>query len=216
MSTTDKNPPRSEQQREAAESPLKKPETETSHAHASDVERAASAQEASLGAAVAPHGQQAREPDEPREARGAQWATGVGDPVYAAHPRGIDVVNDETLDDTVDADGKNWEAKRNDQEGWPREHAIVSQATLVNAVPTRYEGLGGFDSRPGGELPLMALRDGYEVIDHGVVPPIEQPGPISVTTMTDGGSDVRRMPYAAHRRRPERLIEIRIRREAKH
>lgn len=211
MSTSDKNPPRPEQKRQAAESPLKKPEAETSRAQASDVERAANGKEAGLGSSSAPAGQHGPERD---RARGAAGVPGAGDPVAAAHPRGIDVLNDEFSDSTIDADGKNAEARKDAP-------TIVSQATLVNAVPTPAEGLGGFDSRPGGELPMMALRDGYELVDHGAVPPAAQPGPIFMTGTVDDEAEARAaaargVSYVAHRLRPERLIEIRPRRRTTH
>jgi Protein of unknown function (DUF3005) len=219
MSTTDKNPPQSEQKREAAGSPLKKPETETARAHAKDVERAASGAEAGLGHAKGTGEQRAPEPerDARPEEQHIEGTPGAGDPVQCAHPRGTDVVNDEGPDSTVDTDGKDAAAKRKGQ----YIQAIVSQATLVNAVPTSDEGLGGFDSRAGGELPVMALRDGYELVDRGVVPAAEQPRPIFTSTMSDESlvardAAARGESYAAHRLRPERLIEIRLRQSAKH
>ncbi|KAG0164982.1 hypothetical protein DFQ28_009315 [Apophysomyces sp. BC1034] len=212
MDTADKNPPQPEQRRQAAESLLKKPETKTAHAQASDIERAAREKETGLGGAqLAPSPSNAA----PRTPRAG--IDGPGDPVQSARPRGTDLRNDDATDNTVDTDGKNAEAKKTGQ----HIQAIVSQATLDNAVPTPAEGLGGFDSRVGGELPPLALRDGYELVDRGVVAPVEAPHPALKSTMTDpeslaGAAAARGKSYAAHRLRPERLVEIRVRASAKH
>src|SRR3978361_1401849 len=48
MNTAEQNPPRNEQHRHATESPLKKPATETAHASADDIARAATDQGADL------------------------------------------------------------------------------------------------------------------------------------------------------------------------
>ncbi|MCG1053868.1 DUF3005 domain-containing protein [Mycetohabitans sp. B5] len=211
MDSTDKNPPQPEQRRQAAESPLKKPETETARAQVNDIERASSGKEAGLGnmQSTSSPGATSCEPragiDDP------------ADPVQAAHPRGTDLLNNDATDNTVDTDGKNAEAKKTGR----NIQAIVSQATLDNAVSTPARGLGGFDSRVGGELPLIALRDSYELIDHGVVTPVESPHPAFESTMTDRESlataaAARGESYAAHRLRPERMIEIRLRSGAKH
>ncbi|MCG1041606.1 DUF3005 domain-containing protein [Mycetohabitans sp. B8] len=212
MDSTDKNPPQPEQRRQAAESPLKKPETETARAQVSDIERASSGKEAGLGNLQPTSSSPGATSREPRAG-----IDGPADPVLSAHPRGTDLRNNDATDNTVDTDGKNAEAKKTG----PNIQAIVSQATLDNAVPTPARGLGGFDSRVGGELPLIALRDNYELVDHGVVTPIESPHPAFESTMTDRASlasaaAARGESYAAHRLRPERLIEIRLRGGAKH
>jgi hypothetical protein len=209
MDSTDKNPPQPEQRRQAAESPLKKPETETAHAQVNDIERASSGKEAGLGQSTSSPG---ATPYEPRAG-----IDGRADPVQLAHPRGTDLRNNDATDNTVDTDGKNAEAKKTGQ----NIQAIVSQATLDNAVPTPARGLGGFDSRIGGELPLIALRDNYELVDHGVVTPVESPHPALESTMIDRESlataaAARGESYAVHRLRPERLIEIRLRSGARH
>ncbi|MCG1017707.1 MULTISPECIES: DUF3005 domain-containing protein [Burkholderiaceae] len=211
MDSTDKNPPQPEQRRQAAESLLKKPETETARAQVSDIERASSGKEAGLG-----NMQSTSSPGATSYAPRA-GIDGPADPVQAAHPRGTDLLNNDATDNTVDTDGKNAEAKKTGQ----NIQAIVSQATLDNAVPTPARGLGGFDSRVGGELPLIALRDSYELVDHGVVTPVELPHPALESTLTDRESlavaaAARGESYAAHRLRPERLIEIRLRGGAKH
>lgn len=211
MDSTDKNPPQPEQRRQAAESPLKKPETETARAQVSDIERAASGKEAGLGNMPSTSSSPDATSRKPRAG-----IDGLADPVQSAHPRGTDLRNNDATDNTVDTDGKNAEAKKTS----PNIQAIVSQATLDNAVPTPARGLGGFDSRVGGELPPIALRDSYELVDHGAVTPVEAPHPALESTMTRESpataAAARGESHAAHRLRPERLIEIRLRSGVKH
>jgi hypothetical protein len=73
----------------------------------------------------------------------------------------------DATDNTVDTDGKSLEAKR-DASVW-HDNVITSNATLDNNVPTPAAGLGGVDSRPGGNLPEVRARDGYRVVYCGTV-----------------------------------------------
>jgi hypothetical protein len=242
MNTAEQNPPRNEQHRHATESPLKKPATETAHASADDIARAATDQGADLdtptpaapsGAAearAADQGPTATMQTETRAERQAenQAATQADNPAETpsdalpihkatrledAHPRGIDLMNDLSLDDTVDTDGKNRDAQRA-AEGHPYgpDNVVGSQATLVNAVQVPPEGLGGFDSRVFGALPPIALKPGYEMVDRGVVAPIlsrEQVALFSLGTDEPRAEATGGRPYALNHLRPGRAIEIR-------
>jgi hypothetical protein len=70
-------------------------------------------------------------------------------------------------DNTVDTDGKGLEAKR-DPSPW-QDNVIYSDATLENNIPVRPEGLVDLDSRRGGNLPVVATREGWRVAYHGTV-----------------------------------------------
>lgn len=91
-----------------------------------------------------------------------------GDPVARANSRIVstDNANMAATDNTVDTDGKTLEARK-DESSW-HDNIISSNATLENNVPVPSQGLGGFDSRRGGNLPLIAPRDGYRVVQCGV------------------------------------------------
>jgi Protein of unknown function (DUF3005) len=188
MNTSEHNEPQEKQAQHAADSPLKKPETETAHAHPDDVAKAA-AQNDSGGTG----GSEQRRHD-------------------TRHARGIDVADDDTLDDTVDTDGKNLDAKRDEEMLEHEPDAVVGvNATLVNHVSEQGDGLGGFDSRPGRNGLLLALGKGYSVIDRGMVPPPE--AGIDEKLRFDGrdpqGHVLRgRRHYALNHMRPSRLIEL--------
>lgn len=89
------------------------------------------------------------------------------DPVARANSRIVstDNANMAATDDTVDTDGKSLEARKNES-AW-HDNIISSNATLENNVPVPAQGLGGFDSRLGGNLPLIAPREGYRVVFSG-------------------------------------------------
>ena len=91
-----------------------------------DAVKAASGQEAGLGADK--RRQRSSKADAACDAGSARRD-------MRSHPRGLDVLNDESLDDTVDADGKNRDAKR-DMEMREREPdaVVTSNATRVNFV----------------------------------------------------------------------------------
>jgi hypothetical protein len=130
----------------------------------------------------------------------------------ARHPRGLDVSNDGTLDDTVDTDGKNIQAKR-DMEMREREpdSVITSNATPVNFVPEPGDGLGGFDSRPARNGLLLALERGFRLIDRGMVSPQvpELEEKMRFEARDPHGHTLRgRKHYALNHLRPSRLFEI--------
>ncbi|HDR9156750.1 DUF3005 domain-containing protein [Burkholderia vietnamiensis] len=90
-------------------------------------------------------------------------AVDSGDPVRRAASRivTIDNANMAATDNTVDVDGKGMEARTGADE-W-HDNVIYSNASLDNAVNTPADGLGGFESRPGGNMPLIAARPGWQV-----------------------------------------------------
>jgi len=91
------------------------------------------------------------------------------DPVHRASSRtvSVDAANTASTDNTVDTDGKGLEAKRG-LSPW-HDNVISSNATLENNVPAPAMGLGGIDSRAGGNMPLIAPRDGWQVSYRGTV-----------------------------------------------
>ncbi|WP_027802591.1 DUF3005 domain-containing protein [Paraburkholderia dilworthii] len=91
------------------------------------------------------------------------------DPVQRASSRtvSVDAANTASTDNTVDTDGKSLEAKRG-LSSW-HDNVISSNATLENNVPAPATGLGGIDSRAGGNLPMIAPRDGWHVTHRGTV-----------------------------------------------
>ncbi|MCY0386891.1 DUF3005 domain-containing protein [Robbsia sp. Bb-Pol-6] len=170
MNTTEPNAPRREQEEQARQSPMKKPETETANAHPDDIGRAArddaghgtpSRESVDAGEASGPYG---HETTHPRNR--AQLPEDV-------HPRGIDVDNDDATDSTVDTDGKDRDAKRfarlDDAEVVSNASlenaslggiagaagAVPGGATLENATEAPVTGLAGIDSRPGGNRPAV-------------------------------------------------------------
>jgi hypothetical protein len=90
-----------------------------------------------------------------------------GDPVQRANSRivSVDSANMGASDNTVDTDGKGLEATR-DQPS-QRDNVIGSNATLINNVAAPVWGLGGIDSRPEGNRPQIALRQGWEMVYEG-------------------------------------------------
>ncbi len=92
-----------------------------------------------------------------------------GDPVARANARIVSTDNAgmAASDDTVDTDGKGLEARR-DLSPW-QDNAINSNATLDNNVPVPPDGLVDLDSRPGGNMPIVATREGWRVAYHGTV-----------------------------------------------
>jgi hypothetical protein len=91
------------------------------------------------------------------------------DPVARANARitSVDNAGMAASDNTVDTDGKGLEAKR-DPSPW-QDNVIYSDATLENNIPVRPEGLVDLDSRRGGNLPVVATREGWRVAYHGTV-----------------------------------------------
>ncbi|PRF13415.1 2-oxoglutarate dehydrogenase [Burkholderia multivorans] len=90
-------------------------------------------------------------------------AVDSGDPVRRAGGRivTIDNANMAMTDNTVDVDGKGLEA-RTGASKW-HDNVIYSNASLDESVDTPDDGLGGIESRPDGNMPLIATRPGWRV-----------------------------------------------------
>jgi hypothetical protein len=161
MQNAEGNPTQAQQNEMAAKSPVKTPATGSASPDAS-TQAKEFASRSDAGSA------------EPRDTR----STGSplppiddslitqesGDPVQRANSRIVGVDNEamESTDDTVDADAKSIEAKR-DLSGW-HDNVITSNATLENNVPAPAAGLGGIDSRFIGNGPAILTRKGYRVV----------------------------------------------------
>lgn len=122
-----------------------------------------------------------------------------------SHPRSVELYNEDTHDSTVDTDGKNREATRLARgEPISPDQVTTSNASLDNAMPESVDGLAGYDSRPGGNHPALALRPGYVMIEKGFDAPMptgeEMVGPVH----RPHGLEHR----PGHARRPERVIEL--------
>jgi hypothetical protein len=200
MTSTQANENQETQAQRAADSPLKKPETETAKAQPADVAKAANGGEANLGNA-----QTLSVPDGTLKHSGPFGRT---DETHEA----IDVLNDDTLDNTVDADGKNRDAKAAEMliENNPDAYVGVN-ATLVNAHAEQGDGFGGFDSRPARNGVALALESGFKMVDKGMIAPsiIEVEQQRDFVERDAHGDTLRgRKHYAVNHFRPSRLIEI--------
>ncbi|VXC72085.1 conserved hypothetical protein [Burkholderia sp. 8Y] len=194
MNNAESNEPQGKQNERAADSPIKTPAAETAHIRMSDAKAAESGRDASADAP-----------------RAASAATAVTD-ASTRRPRGIDVLNDDTLDDTVDTDAKNIHAKR-EAEMLAREpdSVIFSNATLSNHVPEPSGVLAGFDSRRPQKGFALALSSGCRVIDRGMVAPAlpEIEEHVRFESRDAHGHTLRgRNHYALNHMRPSRLIVI--------
>jgi hypothetical protein len=200
MNNAEGNEKKEKQNERTAQSPIKEPAAETAHIKA--------------GPAMKGPGSQGpfdtSEPATPMTSVGNERPGPLG--MTHHHPRGADVANDDTLDNTVDADGKSREA-RHDME--MREHSpdavINSNATLVNYVPSPADGLGGFDSRPARNGLLLALERGFRMIDRGMVAPqvMDVEEKLRYEGRDPHGNTLRgRKHYALNHLRPSRLFEI--------
>lgn len=100
---------------------------------------------------------------------GVPDAGGVADPFERAQQRIVstEMAGAASTDDTVDADAKSLEARR-DAPVW-HDNVINSNATLENNVRAPATGLGGIDSREVRALPSIATRAGYRVVSRGAV-----------------------------------------------
>lgn len=127
-------------------------------------------------------------------------------------PSTAELHNDRTHDSTVDTDGKNLEAARiAGHSPIGPDEITTTNATHVNSVPEARDGLAGFDSRVGGNHPLLALEPGCTVVDKGMAPPQEAydvdhqfDDPRPAGTRHDRG----RIHYALNHMRPTRVIEL--------
>ncbi|SMG02325.1 DUF3005 domain-containing protein [Burkholderia singularis] len=97
------------------------------------------------------------------------YSADSGDPVRRAASRivSIDNANMAATDNSVDVDGKGMEARQGASE-W-QDNVIYSNASLDDSVDTPDDGLGGFESRPAGNVPQIALRRGWRVRYVGAV-----------------------------------------------
>jgi hypothetical protein len=202
MNNAQNNESQEKQIQRAGDSPLKKPETETANAKPSDIAAAAEGREAGLG-----HPGQAASgaPDASLEHTGPLGDTNV------TH-QAMDVLNDDTLDDTVDADGKNRDASNAEVMLEHNPNAFVSvNASLVNSRFEQGDGLGGFDSRPARNGLALALEEGFSVVDKGMVAPDveEVERQYEFAERDPRGYSLRgRRHFAINHVRPSRLIEI--------
>jgi hypothetical protein len=203
MNNAQNNESQEKQAARAAASPLKTPETETAKAKVSDVAAAAEGQEAGLEASPAQAGTAA--PDSSLKHAGPSGKTDI------TH-RTMNVLDDDTLDDTVDADGKNRDATTDESMIESNRGAFVGvNASLVNAAYEQGDGLGGFDSRPVRNGLALLLEKGCSVVDKGMVAPdveeVERQYEF-VDRDTRGYTLRGRKHFAINHVRPSRLIEI--------
>ena len=199
MNNAQNNESQDKQVQRAADSPLKKPETETAKAKPGDVAAAAQGREAGLGQSS--HST----PDVSLEHSGPLGKT---DETHQA----MDVLNDDTLDDTVDADGKNRDASRDESMLKSTPNAFIGvNASTVNSRFEQGDGLGGFDSRPARNGLALALEDGFSVVDKGMIAPDaeEVERQYEFVERDPHGYNLRgRRHFAINHVRPSRLIEI--------
>jgi hypothetical protein len=163
MSDAEEKPHREAQKEQIRQSPMKKPETETAHAHPSDVRRATDAGDWSGPGAAERSLDDASQEDHsaPDTARHVRNRAMLPEDVHA---RGVDVNNDDTSDSTVDTDGKDRDAKRGPR---PDEGEVISNASDDDATSPPPTGLAGIDSRPGGNHPAILPERGSKVTYEG-------------------------------------------------
>jgi Protein of unknown function (DUF3005) len=199
MNNAQNNESQDKQVQRAADSPLKKPETETAKAKPGDVAAAAEGREVGLGQSGSSTSDSSLEHTGP---------LGKTDVTHQA----MDVLNDDTLDDTVDADGKNRDASRDEFLLAHNPNAFVGvDASLVNSRYEQGDGLGGFDSRPARNGLALALEEGFSVVDKGMVEPDaeEVERQYEFVERDPHGYSLRgRRHFAINHVRPSRLIEI--------
>ncbi|SAK89284.1 2-oxoglutarate dehydrogenase [Caballeronia fortuita] len=201
MNNAEANQPQDKQKDQIADSPIKTPGAETAHVKMSDAVTAAAGGEAHAGAGAKTRTESTKE------------GMHVGPQgTYEKPPRGVDVANDDGLDDTVDADSKNIHARREaEMRAREPDSVINSNATRVNFVPEPGDGLGGFDSRPARNGVLLALERGYRMIDRGMVAPTvpEVEDKVRFEGRDAHGNTLRgRKHYALNHLRPSRLFEL--------
>ena len=127
-------------------------------------------------------------------------------------PSSAELHNDHTHDSTVDTDGKNLEAARlAGHSPIGPDEVTTTNATLINSVPEARDGLAGFDSRVGGNRPLLALEPGYTVIDRGMIGPqsaYDEDHQFEDEQRVAGRQDRGRIHFALNHMRPTRVIEL--------
>ncbi|WP_118179741.1 DUF3005 domain-containing protein [Paraburkholderia phosphatilytica] len=165
MQNAQSNPTQSQQNEMAAKSPAKTPATGGAGPDVKTQAREFSAPaKAQTGQTIA-----GKQPAPLPIVQPGAGAEASGDPVRRAAQRivSVDVANSGASDSSIDTDGKGLEAAR-EASGWT-DNVVTSEATGDNAIATPDEGLGGFDSRVGGNLPGIAARPGWRVRSHGAV-----------------------------------------------
>jgi hypothetical protein len=163
MYNADKNPSQSQQKKDLATTPGRTPAHETARADPSTIESELGAPDKHPPVTETDE----KDPDPLPEIELDSIADNSADPVQRANPRiiSVDSAGMDASDSTVDTDGKGLDARRGLS---PRHDNVVgTNATLANSVTTPSSGLGGIDSRFEGNLPTIALRDGYKMIYHG-------------------------------------------------
>jgi len=161
MQNAEGNPTQAQQNDMAAKSPAKTPATGSASPDAATQAKEFSSTQNAGSAKPKPRNERSPQPSN----EGKQTPTrDSGDPVQRAASRivGVDTQGMGSTDDTVDADAKSIEARR-DLSAW-HDNVITSNATLENNVPTPAAGLGGFDSRITGNLPAILPRPGWRVV----------------------------------------------------
>ena len=154
------NPTQAQQNDMAAKSPAKTPATGSASPDAATQAKEFGSTANAGSAEPKPRNERSPLPSNDKET----IARDSGDPVERAASRivGVDTQGMGSTDDTVDADAKSIEARR-DLSGW-HDNVIASNATLENNVPTPAAGLGGFDSRMTGNLPAILPKPGWRVV----------------------------------------------------
>ncbi|WP_250520562.1 DUF3005 domain-containing protein [Caballeronia sp. NCTM1] len=160
MQNAEGNPTQAQQNEMAAKSPAKTPATGTASPDAA-TQAAEFGRDRNAGSAEPG---QRNDPSPLPDIDHASIARDSGDPVQRANSRivGVDSQGMGSTDDTVDADAKSIEARR-DLSGW-HDNVITSNATLENNVPAPAAGLGGIDSRVTGNLPSILPKPSYRVV----------------------------------------------------
>lgn len=172
MQNADKNPTQAQQQEMAAKSPAKTPAAGADTPDAKTQAREfGSKKNASAAEAVA-----AKNPAPLPQIDEAAKQSDAGDPVVRANKRIVSVDNAgmAASDNTVDTDAKGLEARR-DMSAW-HDNVVFSNATLENNVPMAADGLADLDSRPEGNFPLVAMREGWQFVYQGTVNVTERNG----------------------------------------
>ena len=172
MQNADKNPTQAQQQEMAAKSPAKTPAAGADTPDAKTQAREfGSKKNASAAEAVA-----AKNPAPLPQIDEAAKQSDAGDPVVRANKRIVSVDNAgmAASDNTVDTDAKGLEARR-DMSPW-HDNVVFSNATLENNVPMAASGLADLDSRPEGNFPLVAMREGWQFVYQGTVNVTERNG----------------------------------------
>ncbi len=164
MNDAQANPTQGQQNAASSRSPSKEPAHETALADAENMARDF-ASHPGAGAPADPAVE--RNPDPLPDVDPGLESKPHPDPLVVARSRivSVDTHGTAASDGTVDTDGKAREARRH--QGLRRDNQVHSNAVLDDHVPTPPDGLGGIDSRAGGNLVRLALAPGWRVVDLG-------------------------------------------------